>query len=224
MTVNVNHRRRGRGRRAQVTAALSLILAAAFGACQQEASFPRDAREAGWVPRFDDFETAADTNRFIEHEDRLEVKYGSNVSLWPPDCQATGEYRLALPVTHLDSGLHPHGAGLTFGGTDTGGDNQRYTYFLVRNDQSFLIKGRNGTESTDIVPWTKHDAVAVDDEEGHMHNVLEVTVQGDEVVFAINKQVVHRQPQADLAVDGQYGVRLVHDIHVVFGYPEATPL
>ena len=204
---------------------LLLLAFTAVGAgCDREPGYPRDAREAGWIARFDDFETEADTERFVEHRDHLEVTHGSNVTLWHPRYAASGDYRLSVQVTHLDSGLHPHGAGLTFGGADVEEAGQRYTYFLVRNDQSFLLKSRAGDASQEIVPWTQHDAVTPENPDGVMRNELTVEVQGDLVRFLINGAEVHRQPRQDLAVDGLHGVRLVHDLHVHFGNPSMQSL
>ncbi|MEC7584731.1 MAG: hypothetical protein VYE77_10465 [Planctomycetota bacterium] len=203
---------------------LPLALAAAALGCNQEAPYPRDAREAGWIARFDDFETDADANRFVEHRDNLEVKHGSNVTLWHPRYETSGDYRLSVAVTHRDSGLHPHGAGLTFGGRDVQAQGQRYTYFLVRNDRHFLIKTRTGEESQDIVSWTEHDAVSPEQADGVMTNELTVEVQGDEVRFMVNGTQVHRQARKDLFADGLHGVRLVHDLHVRFGNPVVVTL
>lgn len=203
---------------------LLLALAAVSSGCNQEATYPRDARAAGWIARFDDFERDEDAERFFEHRDYLEVKHGSNVTLWHPRYTASGNYRLSVDVTHLDSGLHPHGAGLTLGGTDVEADDQRYTYFLVRNDRNFLIKTRSGEESQDIVSWTQHDAVAAEQADGVMRNRLAVEVLSDEVRFLINATEVHRQPRQDLAADGLHGVRLVHDLHVHFGTPSVESL
>ena len=77
----------------------------------------------------------------------VEIKPGPNATLWHRDQKASGTYRLQADVTHLDSGLHPHGAGLAFGGTDVAGEKQAYTYFLVRSDGKFLIKTRAGDET-----------------------------------------------------------------------------
>ena len=203
---------------------LLLAFAAAFSGCDQEPSYPRDARQAGWTPRFDDFETEADANRFVEHRDHLEVKHGSNASLWHPRYEASGDYRLSVAVSHRDSGLHPHGAGLTFGGRDVEGEGQRYTYFLVRNDRNFLIKTRTGEESQDVVSWTAHDAVSPEGADGVMTNELAVEVQGDQVRFFVNGTQVHEHARESLFTDGLHGVRLVHDLHVKFGYPVVVGL
>lgn len=201
-----------------------LIALVALTACGGDPPAPTDAVAAGWQPRHDDAEQASDEGRFFVHQDGIEVRPGPNVSLWHPERTATGNYRLSADVTHLDSGLHPHGAGLVFGGSDVHGDDQRYTYILVRCDRSVLIKTRTGSGSAVVLPWTEHAAVAPEDDQGVTKNRLAVEVRADEVRFLVNGTEVHRAPRQSLAVDGQFGFRLVHDLHVRFGAPQVERL
>lgn len=208
----------------QRNARLLAMLTFALFACSGEPDGPQDALSTGWKPRFDEVEEATTARRFLQHADGLEVRPGSNATLWHPEMTATGNFRLSIDVTHLDSGLHPHGAGLTLGGTDVHGDTQRYTYFLVRCDRNFLIKTRSGEESSTVVPWTEHEAVAPEDKGGVTRNRLVVEARTEDVRFLVNGTEVHRGKRPDLAVDGRHGVRLVHDLHVRFGKPLVEPL
>ncbi|MBK8975037.1 MAG: hypothetical protein IPM29_03860 [Planctomycetes bacterium] len=185
---------------------------------------PRDALAAGWSLRPDDPAEQSAAMRFVQHADGVEAGPGPNACLWHPDLRATGDYRLSVDVTHLDSGLHPHGAGLTFGGQDVHGEGQRYTYFLVRGDRNFLIKTRGGDDTEDVVNWTEHAAVAPEDDDGVTRNRLSVEVRGDEVRFLVNGTEVHRGKREELPTDGQIGLRLVHDLHVKFGRPVVESL
>ena len=196
---------------------LAVTLVAA--ACDGAPSGPRDALAAGWTPRFDAPGEAAVEPRFFEHADGIEVKPGPNVNLWHPQRTASGNFRLSVDVTHLDSDLHPHGAGLTFGGRDVQGDSQRYTYFLVRGDRNFMIKTRAGDDTPDVVNWTEHAAVAPEDKQGVTKNRLTVEARSEEVRFLVNGVEVHCSKRNGLPVDGHYGFRLVHDLHVKFGIP-----
>lgn len=196
-----------------------------FGGCGDEsAAEPVDAVAAGWSLRFDDPDEKPSPMRFVQHSDGIEAAQGPNACLWHPELQASGDYRLSVHVTHLDSGLHPHGAGLTFGGQDLLGDSQSYTYFLVRRDQNFLIKTRSGEETADVVSWTEHEAVAPEDEQLATRNLLGVEVRGDEVRFLVNGVEVHRAERNGLPTEGRIGLRLVHDLHVKFGGLKVEPL
>jgi hypothetical protein len=198
-----------------------VLLAATLvaAACDGDPGGRRDALEAGWTPRFDVAGEATVEPRFFEHADGIEVKPGPNVNLWHPQRTASGRFRLSVDVTHLDSGLHPHGAGLTFGGSEVHGDTARYTYFLVRGDRNFLIKTRAGNDTPDVVQWTEHAAIAPENKQGVTKNRLTVEARDEEVRFLVNGVEVHRRKRSGLPVDGQYGFRLVHDLHVVFGVP-----
>lgn len=211
---------------------LTLCVAAcadAEGSVTDNASPPADALQAGWAVRYDDPDDVPAPNetrgqatppRFLRRDDGLEVTPGPNCSIWHEDLAANGDFRITLDVTHLDSGIHAHGAGLTFGGSDVHGEEQRYTYFLVRGDRHFLIKTRNGDDTAEIVNWTEHDAVAPEDENGVTRNVLEVERSGDEVRFLINHKQVHLCGASQVPTDGRLGVRLVHDLRVRFRGPK----
>ena len=170
----------------------------------------------GWTARHDDPEATSPDQRFVELPDGIEVSYGDNATLWHSEHTARGNFRYSARVTHLDSGLHPHGAGLTVGGTDVLGAAQSYTYFLVRGDGLFLIKTRSGDETSEILPWTDHAALQWEDADGVTTNELAIEAAGDKVRFEINGQVVHEMERAKIMADGLCGLRLVHDIHVRF--------
>src|SRR5688572_20125352 len=201
----------------------SRVLVAAWlaaAACDGAPAEPRDALAAGWIARFDaPNEEPPGAPRFLQHAGCVEVMPGPNVNLWHRDHSASGSFRLSLDVTHLDSGMHPHGAGLAFGGSDVHGATQRYTYFLVRGDQHFLIKVRAAEDTPDVVSWTQHAAVAREDEKGVARNRLSVEARAADVRFLVNGTEVHRSKRSELPVDGQYGLRIVHDLHVRFGMP-----
>ena len=165
----------------------------------------------------DEADTSADPQRFTQSESNLEVGPGPNATLWHPGEEVRGTYRLSADITHLDSGEHPHGAGLVFGGSNIDSEDQVYTYFLVRCDGDFLIRKREGEVTDEVLPWTPHLAVATEDDQGITHNRLTVEVTGKETRFLVNDKQVHVAPSAELYTDGRYGVRLVHDIHVRFG-------
>lgn len=198
------------------------FLGVLLSACGAEASKYRDALSMGWFARLDEIDAKNDPVRFAEIDGGLEVKPGANATLWREGKTATGAYRLSTEVTHLDSGLHPHGAGLAFGGTHIEGDAQAYTYFLVRGDGQFLIKTRDGAETGDVVSWTPHDAVSAEDAMGTTENRLSVEVGTAETRFLVNGSEVHRAANAVLHTEGRYGYRLVHDLHVLFGQLRIT--
>jgi hypothetical protein len=177
---------------------------------------PHGAISSGWTAVID-LSKAPKPERFVLTGDVLEVTQGDNATLWHPEHRALGSYSLSAEVTHLDSGLHPHGAGITFGGVDIEGKQQNYAYFMVRGDGYFLIKTRHGNDTADVVPWTKHEAIAPEDDDLVTHNRLTIEVTALITRFWINDQIVHSAPTADLPSGDRCGFRTIHDIHVRFG-------
>jgi hypothetical protein len=190
---------------------LSLLL----GACGP--GTPRDALQAGWVVQHDDDSAASANGRFVLHPDgSMAISQGPNADVWSK-LEATGNFRLTVDVTHLDSGLHPHGAGILFGGRDRGLPTENYSYFLVRGDRSFLVKMRRGDTTEVLANWTEHAALAAEDAQGVTHNRLSVEVTASEAKFAVNGVEVHRLPRHGCPTEGALGYRLVHDLRVRFG-------
>ncbi len=173
----------------------------------------------GWQARFDDPAATSQDVRFAAapDDDGYEATIGPNVVLWHPQALAEGSYRLKARVTHVDSHEHPHGAGLLFGGLDLAGNDQRYTYFLVRGDGQFLVKLRSGADTADLAPWTAHPAIRAEDPEGIASNELAVEVGASDTRFLVNGQEVFRCPTVRIPTDGNYGFRAVHDLDLRLG-------
>ncbi len=201
---------------------LLLSLPFVLGACGPNP--PQDALQAGWIVQHDDDSAASANGRFLLHSDgSMEIGQGPNADVWSK-VDATGNYRLTVDVTHLDSGLHPHGAGILFGGRDRGQPTEHYSYFLVRGDRSFLVKMRRGDATEVLANWTEHHALAAEDAQGVTRNRLSVEVTASETRFAVNGVEVHRLPRQGCPADGALGYRLVHDLRVRFGKIEVEQL
>ncbi len=158
-------------------------------------------------------------------EDGFQVDNGPAVVLWRDDMTATGDYTLSATFEQLSSKGHPHGTGLVFGGSEMDGPNQRYTYFMVMGDGTYLVKTREGEETFWQLPsggWTASDVVNASDANDQYTNELSVQVAGDEVIFRVNGTEVHRGAKADLFTDGNYGVRANHNLTIRFSTPEVS--
>jgi hypothetical protein len=199
-----------------------MLLLALVTAC--DSAQPRPATAAGWVVQHDDKNVVPVDSRFqLQPDGSMEVAQGPNADAWS-QLEAKGNYRLSVDVTHLDSGLHPHGAGLLFGGRERGTANEHYGYFLVRGDRCFLVKMRRGAETQILANWTEHTAIAAEDQKGITHNRLTVEVTVAEVRFLVNGTEVQRLPRQGFPSEGAIGYRLVHDLRVRFGKLELEPL
>jgi len=107
---------------------------------------------------------------------------------------------------------HTNYYGLVFGGQGLEGSDQRYTYFTVAQDGTFLIKQRTGEMTRDIKGYTPNAAVKKPDATGKSVNALEVRVSGDSVSYVVNGTVVHTTPKSELKMptDGVVAFRVNH--------------
>ncbi|HEU0299511.1 MAG TPA: hypothetical protein VFR37_08660 [Longimicrobium sp.] len=144
------------------------------------------------------------------------ITTGPHVVLWPG-----GAAELAPPYTvraslRKTAGRLHEGYGLVFGGTGLEGPEaeQRYSYFLVRGDGSYLIKRRDGAQTPVVRDWTRHPDVARDANGAGRPNDLEVRVGADSVTFLVNGGPVTTVAASELAVRGVAGMRIAHDIVV----------
>jgi hypothetical protein len=134
---------------------------------------------------------------------------------WSPTNTATGTYALKGTFTLNKPSSHPNYYGLVFGGSGLEGAAQRYTYFLVAQNGTWLLKQRQGNDVRDIVARTQHAAVRRPDSSGRAVNDLEVRVGADKVEYVVNGTVVHSAPKTPTTgTDGLYGFRVNHELDV----------
>ncbi len=204
-----------------LTLLTALSLAAAPLAAQQgNPSDPDNAVQgggslpAGWMARTD--RSAPVTNvKFTVMEPGWHLTLGPAVVLYRDADAVTGNFHAQAKIHQMKNPRHPEGYGLVVGGADLQGEGQRYTYFLVRGDGTYLIKRRAGAETSNVTDgWTPSPAVAKADSAGKAVNVLEAARVGDTLVFKANGQEVHSMPAGD--TDGIVGLRANHnlDLHV----------
>ena len=105
--------------------------------------------------------------------------------------------------------------GLETGGEALGGATQRYIYFLVAQDGTFIIRQRTGDNVQDVHRGT-HAAVQRPGAGGMSTNALEVRVAGSQISYVVNGTVVHTTPKSGPTVqtDGIVGVRINHLLDV----------
>ena len=176
----------------------------------------------GWKVRVDRSASASDPDgagavKFVTAGAGFHATTPQAAVFWNPANAITGNYTLKGSFKLLKPSGHTNYYGLVFGGSDLEGANQNYTYFLVAQDGSWLVKRRTGEATDDVVKKTPNDAVKKPDASGQSTNALEVRVQADKVEFAVNGTVVGSVPKAQASkTDGIYGIRSNHllDIEV----------
>src|SRR3989442_13373528 len=135
-------------------------------------AFPR-----GWHVRTEKNKPTADV-RFVRMGGGFHVTLGPAVVLWRDADRATGSYSVSATFTQTKNPRHPEGYGLIIGGSRLGVSRNRYTYFLVRGDGTFLVKRRVAGDSTVQVTngWTPSCAVVKAENPGPWTNPPGVSV------------------------------------------------
>ena len=206
--------------RVTTTLATFLLTAAALPLAAQgtEHDHAAPSAPAGWTVRADGKGDATKA-KVVAMGQGLHITTGPAIVLYRADTGGSGAFHTLARFTQTKPSEHPEGYGLIFGGRDLEGAAQRYFYFLVRQDGSYLIKRRDGGKTSDISKgWVTHQAVAKPDAKGAATNLLEVDHKMDaaKLTFKVNGQDVHSTDAAGLDLGGIVGIRANHnlDLHV----------
>src|SRR5262249_43493910 len=174
----------------------------------------------GWMVRADQSTSASDPDgagsiKFMQMGGGFHAVNPQAAVYWNPANTATGAYTVKGTFTLLKPSGHTNYYGIVFGGSDLDNAKQAYTYFLVAQDGSWLIKKREGNVNTsNVVNKTMNDAVKKPGGDGKSTNALEVRVVADKVDYVVNGTVVHSMPKGGLKTDGLYGIRVNHLLEV----------
>jgi uncharacterized iron-regulated membrane protein len=176
----------------------------------------------GWMVRADRSTGASDpdgagTIKFVTMGTGFHATNPQAAVYWNPANTTTGNYTVKGTFTLVKPSGHTNYYGLVFGGSDLDNAKQRYTYFLVAQDGTWLVKRRNGDAATDnMLPKAANAAIKTPDADGKSTNALEVRVGADKVDFVVNGTVVGSSPRAGIKTDGIYGIRVNHllEVHI----------
>lgn len=206
-----------------LTAVLATALALPLAAQSTDAGEPAGQAApggppAGWTIRADG-KADASRARVDAMGKGLHVTTGPAIILYRADTEGSGPFHTLATFTQTKPSAHPEGYGLLVGGKGLEGADQRYVYFLVRQDGSYLIKRRDGGKTSDISKgWVAHPAVKQPAGSGSATNLLEVDnkVNPSKITFKVNGQAVHTMDTAGFDLAGAVGLRVNHnlDVHV----------
>jgi hypothetical protein len=167
----------------------------------------------GWSVRTDRG-TVAQVKFTIEGE-KFEFVLGPASTFYRADWTKSGDYTFSARMTQLKAPTHPISYGLMFGGSDLGGANQTYSYFLVRNQGDYYIANKEGEKKPQtVVDWKLHPSIVKEGADGRQVNTLGIQVKGDEVIFMVNGAEVTRLAKSKLHTDGQFAFRIGHNLDV----------
>lgn len=215
-----------------MTRTLALVLATLFitapAGAQEHEGHPADhvpvatseGMPDGWLMRLDRPGAPTEMADFQVMAPGWHVKTGRSGAgiYWMADMGEDGEYRARARYHLFSPASHSEAFGLFIGGDDLDEADQEYLYFLVRQTGEYLIKRRDGSETSSVVGWTPHDAIPVAPagEQGPTRYDLTVDVGSEDVRFMVNGSTVHTLPRSELDTDGVVGLRINHmlDVHV----------
>jgi hypothetical protein len=195
---------------------IGFVLAALLAIAPAFAQSPK-----GWKLRSDHSSDASDpdapgADKFLVSGSGFHAINPMAAVYWNPANAATGNYSLKGTFKLIKSSGFNEYYGLIFGGSGLEGAMQSYTYFMVTDDGTYLIKRRDGSSTKEVSPKTASPAVKKPDASGTATNALEVRVMADKIDFVINGTVVTSLPKTGPAAktDGIYGMRINHQLDV----------
>jgi len=195
--------------------ALILILTAFFFAAPLAAQAPD-----GWQVRIDRSTSASDPDdvpnvKVVTVGKGFRVTGGPAGTYWNGSNRAKGNFTARATFRLMKPSGHTNYYGLIFGGDALGGADQRYVYFLVAQDGTFIIRQRTGENVQDVTRM-QHAAVTQPGATGTSTNMLEVRVAGNRISYVVNGTVVHTTPRTGptARADGLVGVRINHLLDV----------
>ena len=178
----------------------------------------------GWKIRVDRSAAASDPDasgdiKFVTMGSGFHATNPQAAVYWNPANTISGTYTLKGTFTLMKPSGHTNYYGLVFGSSGLEGAEQRYLYFVVAQDGTWLIKRRDGGATSTVAPKTPSDAVKKPDASGKSTNALEVRIGADKIDFVVNSVVVHTEPKsgATATTDGIYGIRVNHLLEVQVG-------
>ena len=172
----------------------------------------------GWSARTD--RNAPMSNvKFITMGSGFHVTLGPAVILYRQADMAKGPFHTLATFIQTKATAHPEAYGLFYNGQNLTGANQQYTYFLVRQDGKYLIKGRTGDSTYVIQNWTASPAVnQIDSSHKSSTNKLEVDAksQPGKVRYLVNGTEVYSASAKPSDLMGIVGLRVNHnlDVHI----------
>jgi len=135
----------------------------AFGLSTMMAPLAAQAPD-GWRIRVDRSANASDPDdvpdlKVVTVGKGFRATGGPAGTFWNPANRAAGNYTVRATFNLMKPSGHTNYYGLVFGGSELEGAAQKYVYFLVAQDGTFIIRSRAGEQVQDVQARTAHAAV-----------------------------------------------------------------
>src|SRR6266540_3906176 len=127
---------------------IPVLMFAAIAAAPLLAQAPK-----GWMLRADRSTSASDPDapgpiKFVTMGTGFHATNPQAAVYWNPANTASGTYTVKGTFKLMKPSGHTNYYGIVFGGSDLEGPAQKYLYFLVAQDGTFLVKRRDGDTNT----------------------------------------------------------------------------
>jgi hypothetical protein len=153
--------------------------------------------------------------KYTANGGRWEVQTGPAHITFAAKDSAKGQYQVSTTIDQLEKPKHPEAYGVFLGGSNlTDPAKQKYGYFVVRGTGEYLIKTRDGENTTSVVDWTASPKVPKEDANGKASYKITVHVAPDTVHFLVNDNLVTAVPKSKFPTEGIAGIRVNHNLHV----------
>ncbi|HEX6533076.1 MAG TPA: hypothetical protein VF041_00680 [Gemmatimonadaceae bacterium] len=170
---------------------------------------------AGYVAMTDNADKKITDAKYTVADGRWEVQTGPAHIVYSAKDTASGVYAVSASFQQLEKPRHPEAYGIFFGGQNLDDHaKQKYGYFLVRGTGQYLIKARDGEQTTSVVDWKSNPGIPKEDASGKASYDLKVHFAPDTVHFFVNGKLVDAVPKSKLSTEGVAGLRINHNLHV----------
>lgn len=179
---------------------------------------------ASWTIRLDEPDTSAVIGADADSADIFFVNMvpGWHITTGPagifyhPESTASGKYKASTKIHLFDPNGRNEAFGIFLGGQNLDHPDQSYIYFLLRNSGEYLIKKRDGNNTSILADWTNASSMITFDDasKSSVVNTLSVEVWDTELHFFVNGKQVHSLPKDELNTDGIVGLRINHALNI----------
>jgi hypothetical protein len=175
---------------------------------------------AGYTGVTDHADAKITDAKYTANAGRWEIQTGPAHITFAAKDSAKGQYQISTTIDQLEKPKHPEAFGVFLGGSNlTDAAKVKYGYFVVRGTGEYLIKTRNGENTTTVVDWTASPNIPKEDASGKATYKITVHVAPDTVHFVMGGNLVAAVPKSKFPTVGIAGIRVNHNLHVA-----VTPL
>jgi hypothetical protein len=171
---------------------------------------------AGYTGVTDHADAKITDAKYTEKGGRWEIQTGPAHITFAAKDSVKGQYQISTTIDQLEKPKHPEAYGVFVGGSNlTDPAKIKYGYYIVRGDGKYLIKTRDGENTTTVVDWTASPKIPKEDASGKATYKISIHVAPDTVHFIMDGNLVTAVPKSKFPTDGIAGIRVNHNLHVL---------